>query len=97
MAVLSFGYLILQALAAIFAPWIAPFSYEQTDLLLGAVPPDSVHYWGTDDLGRDLFTRVLYGARISLMVGVLATGVSVLIGVTTVLFPAILVVGLTVL
>ncbi|MBP6216953.1 MAG: ABC transporter permease subunit [Oligoflexales bacterium] len=81
MAFLGLIYLTLQITVAIFAPWIVSFSYEETDLILGAIPPDSVHYFGTDDLGRDLFTRVLYGARVSLMVGVLATLVSMIIGV----------------
>lgn len=82
MAVVSFFYLILQSLAAIFAPLIAPFSYAETNLVLGAVPPDAVHWLGTDDLGRDLFTRTLYGARVSLAIGVLAVFVSVVIGIT---------------
>jgi oligopeptide transport system permease protein len=74
-------YLILLSIAAIAAPWIAPFSYEETDHLIGAVPPDWTHWLGTDDLGRDLFTRILYGARVSLLVGVISTVVSVVIGV----------------
>lgn len=82
MAVIGLVYLFLQFFAAIFAPWLAPFNYEETDLLLGAVPPDSSHWFGTDDLGRDIFTRVLYGSRMSLAVGVVATSVSVIIGVT---------------
>jgi oligopeptide transport system permease protein len=81
LALIGFVYLLVVAFVAIFAPWIAPFSYEDTDLILGAVPPDSVHWLGTDDLGRDMFTRIIFGARISLMVGVLSTLVSVVIGV----------------
>ncbi|MBI2602987.1 MAG: ABC transporter permease subunit [Deltaproteobacteria bacterium] len=81
MAVIGFCYLIVQASLAVLAPWIASFPFEETDLLLGAVAPDSVHYFGTDALGRDMFTRVLHGARISLMVGILATAVSLAIGV----------------
>lgn len=81
MALVGLIYLSIQGLVAIFAPWIAPFSYEETDLILGAVPPDSVHFFGTDDLGRDLFTRVLFGARVSLMVGLLASCVSMVVGV----------------
>ncbi len=80
-AVVSFFYLLLQAAAALFAPLLAQFSYEETDLILGAVPPDTVHWFGTDDLGRDLFTRTLYGARVSLAIGVLAAFVSVVIGI----------------
>lgn len=81
LALLGMIYLILQSSLAIFAPWITPFSYEDTDLLLGAIPPDRVHFFGTDDLGRDMFTRVIYGSRVSLMVGILATGVSMFVGV----------------
>lgn len=81
MAMVSFFYLLLQAAAAIFAPLLVQFSYEETDLILGAVPPDAVHWFGTDDLGRDLFTRTLYGARVSLAIGVLAAFVSVVIGI----------------
>ncbi len=82
MAVISIVYLLIQSLAAIFAPLIAPFSFEETDLILGAVPPNATHWFGTDDLGRDMFTRILYGSRVSLMVGLLATAVSMVIGVS---------------
>ncbi len=81
MAVVSFFYLLLQAAAAVFAPLLVQFSYEETDLVLGAVPPNAAHWFGTDDLGRDLFTRTLYGARVSLAIGVLAAFVSVVIGI----------------
>ena len=82
MAILGLAYLSIQILLAIFAPLIASFPYDQTDLILGAVPPDGTHFLGTDDLGRDMFTRLLYGARVSLAVGFLATLVSIVIGVT---------------
>lgn len=81
MAVISFFYLVLQVILAVFAPLIAPFSYEETDLLLGAVAPNAEHWMGTDDLGRDIFTRTLYGARVSLAIGALAVLVSVVIGI----------------
>ena len=78
------GGLILVALiiCAIFAPWIAPYSYSYQDLNLGASPPSSDHLLGTDILGRDLLSRILYGARISLLVGFVATGVALVIGVS---------------
>ena len=82
MALTGLIYLLFTVFAAIFAPLLAPFPYDETDLLLGAVAPDSVHWLGTDDLGRDMFTRILYGSRVSLAVGVLATIVSMIIGVT---------------
>jgi len=71
----------LIVLASLFAPWIAPYSYEQIDLALGASPPSRAHWFGTDTLGRDLFSRCLYGGRISIAVGVVGTLVSLLIGV----------------
>jgi len=73
------GSLVLGALAA---PWIAPYPYDQTNLPYGAKPPNRLHLLGSDELGRDLLTRVLYGARISFAVGLLATLVSLTIGVT---------------
>ena len=72
---------ILIALA-IFAPWIAPHSYSYQNLELGAQPPSGNFLLGTDTLGRDLFSRILYGARVSLLVGFVATGVALVIGVS---------------
>jgi oligopeptide transport system permease protein len=76
----SVALVVLVTLAAL-APWLAPYAYEETDLELGATPPSSEHWLGTDVLGRDLLTRALYGGRVSLMVGICATLVSLLIGV----------------
>ena len=67
---------------AILAPWIAPHSYSYQNLELGAQPPSSTFFLGTDTLGRDLFSRILFGARVSLMVGFVATGVALVIGVS---------------
>ena len=74
--------LILLIISAVLAPWIAPYSYSYQDLNLGASPPSSEHFLGTDILGRDLLSRILYGARISLLVGFVATGVALVIGVS---------------
>jgi len=74
--------LALLALSAILAPWLTPYSYEEMEIALGAAPPCRTHLFGTDVHGRDLLTRTLYGGRISLMIGICATGVSLLIGVT---------------
>ena len=73
--------LILFILAAL-APWIAPYPYAYQNLDLGASPPSADHLLGTDILGRDLYSRILYGARISLLVGFVATTVALFIGVT---------------
>lgn len=78
------GMLIVVAMVvvAIATPWIAPYSYEAQDLNLGPAPPSWDHWFGTDIHGRDLFTRVMYGGRISLLVGLCATLVSLIFGVT---------------
>jgi len=68
-------------LAAIAGPWFTPYSYESQDTGLGASAPSAAHWLGTDPLGRDLLTRLLYGGRMSLLVGVAATAVSLVIGV----------------
>ena len=66
---------------AMVTPFITPYSYSEQNLLLGAAPPSSDYVLGTDVLGRDLFTRMLYGSRVSLLVGFLATLVALTIGV----------------
>ena len=81
-AMLGGFILILLIISAVLAPWIAPYSYSYQDLNLGASPPSGEHLLGTDILGRDLLSRILYGARISLLVGFVATGVALVIGVS---------------
>ena len=74
--------LLILIISAALAPWIAPYSYSFQNLELGASPPSADHILGTDVLGRDLLSRILYGARISLLVGFVATGVALVIGVS---------------
>ena len=82
-AALAGGMILLVLIfLAIFAPWIAPHSYSYQNLELGAQPPSSEFLLGTDTLGRDLFSRILYGARVSLLVGFVATSVALVIGVS---------------
>lgn len=69
-------------LAAFAAPWLAPFAPDALDLANRRAVPSPGHVFGTDDLGRDLFSRVLFGARVSLAVGLLSALVAGLIGVT---------------
>jgi oligopeptide transport system permease protein len=71
----------LEILVVILTPWIAPYGFETQNLELTLAKPSLVHWFGTDSLGRDLFTRILYGGRISITVGLLASLVSVLVGV----------------
>lgn len=83
-AVVSLIILILITLACVFGPMLLPHSYEDTDWdAMGLAPTlQNMHWFGTDDLGRDLLVRTLIGGRISLMVGLLATIASVIIGVS---------------
>ena len=81
-AMVGGSILVILILCAIAAPWIAPYPYAYQDLDLGAAPPSAQHILGTDILGRDLFSRILYGARVSLLVGFVATGVALVIGVS---------------
>ena len=77
---LSFSFLLLVAISAIFAPLIAPYSYEAQDTMKALSAPDSEHWMGTDRLGRDLLSRILFGARVSLFIGVATTFLAMLIG-----------------
>jgi len=74
--------LVALVLAAIVAPLIAPYAFDALDLAHRRGAPSFAHWFGTDELGRDLLTRVLFGARVSLAVGLVSAGVSVAIGVT---------------
>lgn len=65
---------------AVFAPLIATHDPAHIDFSSVLLPPSSVYYFGTDELGRDIFSRVVYGTRISLFVGFVAVGISVMIG-----------------
>jgi ABC-type dipeptide/oligopeptide/nickel transport system permease subunit len=68
-------------LAGLLAPWIAPYSPYDNDLANVMATPSGAHWFGTDELGRDMLTRILYGARISLVEGVLSAALSACIGV----------------
>lgn len=78
------GAIVLIALLAGIGPALSPYSYDGLDWNHVAAPPQlgTAHWLGTDRLGRDLFVRTLHGVRVSLIIGVLATVVSLLIGVT---------------
>ena len=84
-AVASLAILAVIAIASVIGPMLLPWSYDQIDWdRVEALPPDFAHghYFGTDSVGRDLLARVLFGGRISLTVGILATFVALTIGVT---------------
>jgi oligopeptide transport system permease protein len=81
LAVAGMVLLGLVVLIAVLGPLFSPYTYDAQDTALGATGPSASHWLGTDPLGRDLLTRVLYGGRVSLLVGVMATSVSLVIGV----------------
>ena len=80
----SLGVIAVIGLACVAAPWVAPYEFDAIDLATIRQPPSLQHPMGTDDLGRDVFTRVLHGGRVSLLIGLLAaivgTGVGTAIG-----------------
>jgi len=71
---------LVYILGALLAPAIAPYSPLSTDLAARLAPPSAAHWFGTDALGRDVFSRTIYGARVSLLVGALTVGLSAVIG-----------------
>lgn len=81
LAVFGLAVLIFLCLISLLTPWIAPYGYEQQNLMLGATPPSVEHWLGTDIFGRDMLTRIMYGGRVSLMVGFIATAVALVIGI----------------
>ena len=68
-------------LMAIFAPWLAPYSPSATDFNATLAPPSSQHWLGTDELGRDVLSRIIWGARASIAAGVVATMLAMVIAV----------------
>ena len=82
LALFGGSVLLFMIVIALLTPWIAPYSYEAQNLDLGASPPSPAHWLGTDIFGRDVLTQIMYGGRISLAVGFIATAVALLIGVT---------------
>jgi peptide/nickel transport system permease protein len=70
----------LLILTAIFAPWIAPYDPNQQDLKTSVQSPSRAHWLGTDDLGRDQLSRIIFGSRIAIMVGVVAVTISGILG-----------------
>lgn len=80
-AMVGLAAIALLILAAAFAPLLAPYDYAQGDLLHGSEPPGRAHLLGTDELGRDILSRLLFGARVSLSVALAAQVVIVVVGV----------------
>jgi peptide/nickel transport system permease protein len=84
LALVSSAVLVLLATMVLLAPWIAPYPFDAIDPTEFRKPPSPAHIMGTDDLGRDLFTRLLFGGQISLAIGIFSalvgTGIGTLMG-----------------
>ena len=80
-AMAGLGIIVLISLLAVLGPLLSPYSYSDQSLANANQPPSSAHWLGTDNLGRDLATRICYGARISLSIGIVASLINLGIGV----------------
>ena len=81
LALVGFVIILGIAVVAVLAPYIAPYDPNAIDVKAILLEPSALHYMGTDGLGRDVFSRMLHGARISLLVGIVAVGIATAIGV----------------
>ncbi|MBS3987460.1 MAG: ABC transporter permease [Erysipelothrix sp.] len=79
-AVVGLIILVILVIVAIFADVIAPFDYTTQNLNAVLQKPNSTHWFGTDNFGRDIFSRVVYGSRISLRIGFIAVGIALIVG-----------------
>lgn len=79
-AVVALAFILFEIIVAILAPWIAPYDPTKQDYGATWEPPSAKHWFGTDDLGRDVLSRLMSGARISISVGILAQFAQLLIG-----------------
>lgn len=80
-AMLGFGIILLFIICAVFAPLIAAYDPIATNLGNALKKPSAQHWFGTDELGRDLFSRILFGARISLVIGLISVAIGLAVGV----------------
>jgi len=82
------GIMVLSAfvLSGVFAPWLAPFDPYRSDLEGSLAGPGGAHVLGTDELGRDILSRIIYGARLSMVIGTISVGIGVILGVPVGLF-----------
>lgn len=72
--------LAVMAAAAVLAPWVAPYDPHRLSIINRLQPPSAAHWFGTDDFGRDVLSRVIFGARLSLLVGIAVVLFATLVG-----------------
>ena len=82
LAIAGLVVLLLLMTAALFPSWLAPYDPLEMEMRDRLLPPSTEHLFGTDDFGRDILSRIIYGARISLMVGVVAVGIAATVGIS---------------
>ncbi len=80
-AMVGLAILVILVVVAIAAPLIAPYNYQESNLPMSLKPPSFAHWFGTDELGRDILSRIIFGARISLRVGLEAVILSLFVGI----------------
>ncbi len=80
LAVAGLIIIIIMTLVAIFSPWLAPYQYDKTDLSNMFSPPTREHPFGTDELGRDILSRIMYGGRYSLRIGIISISCAAVAG-----------------
>ncbi|HZV82115.1 MAG TPA: ABC transporter permease, partial [Geobacteraceae bacterium] len=85
-AVYGAGIVVALFVLSFLAPYLTPYSPDDLDAYHVLLPPSTAHWLGTDELGRDVLTRIIYGARISLKVGFVSVGIAALIGTVAGLF-----------
>ena len=85
-ALAGLGVLVVFALCGLLAPWLAPYDPYRPDLFGSLAGPSREHWLGTDELGRDILSRIIYGARISMVIGIISVAIGVVLGVPVGLF-----------
>ncbi|MFA5473071.1 MAG: ABC transporter permease [Aminobacteriaceae bacterium] len=80
LAIIGFAVLLVLILTAVFAEQLAPFGYSDQDYMMIRKPPSAEHLLGTDEFGRDVLSRLIFGSRISLQVGLIAVSISLIAG-----------------
>lgn len=80
-ALISAGLIFVLCIIALVAPWVSPFPFDEQYLDKVLISPDGTHWLGTDSLGRDMLSRLIYGARVSMSVGMVTAVISLVIGV----------------
>ena len=80
-AMFGLAVLVVELVLALLSPWIIPYDYTAMDMMNCFSGPSAAHFFGCDDMGRDIFSRVLYGGRFSISIGIIAVAISATFGI----------------